>query len=181
MAKFDINFGASKIEVKAVDILEFYHLVLQASSQNQKSLKAKGEQGLVREDENNILRQDLNQGHTLLASSGLLNNDSSPDRPQNADWVVRGGSFSFIVGCKMAVQDVKLVDENGKTVNLISSKASAIYSKPMHLKEAMTKSELKIEIVQEGVAHAKWGMTQEYKQVPTGLWARCKIRQCPDN
>ncbi|PCD23307.1 hypothetical protein AU210_014830 [Fusarium oxysporum f. sp. radicis-cucumerinum] len=31
----------------------------------------------------------------------------------------------------------------------------------------MTKSEMKIEIVQDGVAHAKWGMTQEYKQVPT--------------
>ncbi|KAK7572449.1 hypothetical protein V3481_017644 [Fusarium oxysporum f. sp. vasinfectum] len=38
----------------------------------------------------------------------------------------------------------------------------------------MTKSEMKIEIVQDGVAHAKWGMTQEYKQVPTGLWAKCK-------
>ncbi|EXK24695.1 hypothetical protein FOMG_18591 [Fusarium oxysporum f. sp. melonis 26406] len=43
----------------------------------------------------------------------------------------------------------------------------------------MTKSEMKIEIVQDGVAHAKWGMTQEYKQVPTGLWAKCKSSE-PD-
>ncbi|EWG51742.1 hypothetical protein FVEG_10633 [Fusarium verticillioides 7600] len=42
----------------------------------------------------------------------------------------------------------------------------------MHLKEAMTKSEMKIEIAQDGKARAKWGMTQEYKQVPTCPWAK---------
>ncbi|EWY81740.1 hypothetical protein FOYG_15957 [Fusarium oxysporum NRRL 32931] len=45
----------------------------------------------------------------------------------------------------------------------------------------MTKSEMKIEIVQDGVAHAKWCMTQEYKQVPTGLWAKCKSSEPPFN
>ncbi|KAF5667487.1 hexokinase [Fusarium denticulatum] len=43
----------------------------------------------------------------------------------------------------------------------------------MHLKEAMAKSEMKIEIAQGGVARAIWGMTQEYRQVPTGLWSKC--------
>ncbi|KAH7121995.1 hypothetical protein B0J13DRAFT_628662 [Dactylonectria estremocensis] len=65
----------------------------------------------------------------------------------------------------MAVQDTKLIDENGKTVILISSEAASIYDKPMQFKDAMSKSELKIEIVQDGVAHAKWGMVQQYKKM----------------
>ncbi|KAM5519639.1 hypothetical protein FOXYSP1_18063 [Fusarium oxysporum f. sp. phaseoli] len=158
VAKFDINFGADKGDEKEANIEEFYYLVLQASSQQSKSRAAEEDRALIAEGEEDILPGDLNQGHTFLATSGLLNNSSSTDRVQNAHWVVRGGSFSFVVGCKMAVQDAQLVNENGK---------------------AMTKSEMKIEIVQDGVAHAKWGMTQEYKQVPTGLWAKCKSSE-PD-
>jgi hypothetical protein len=174
VAKFDINFGADKEDDKEVDIEKFYYRVLQASSQQAKSRTAQEERGLIAGGEEDILPGDPNQGHTFLATSGLLNNSSSTDRAQNADWVVRGGSFSFVVGCKMAVQDAKLIDENDKVVNSVSSEGPPIYARPMHLKEAMSKSEMKIEIVQEGVAHAKWGMTQEYKQVPTGLWAKCR-------
>ncbi|QGI88486.1 hypothetical protein CEK25_003442 [Fusarium fujikuroi] len=164
---------------KAADIKEFYHLVLQASSQPAESRTAEEKPALVAEDEGDILPGDPNQGHTFLATSGLLNNSSSPDRKQNADWTVRGGSFSFVVGCKIAVQDVKQVDENNNVVNSVSSKGPPIYARPMHLREAMTKSEMKIEIVQDGVARAKWDMTQEYKQVPTGLWAKYDESQDP--
>ncbi|KAH7216991.1 uncharacterized protein BKA55DRAFT_744059 [Fusarium redolens] len=152
----DFDYGTMKVEVQAVDILEFYHLVLQASSQQKETLAADEERGLIAEDEKDIIPQYPNQGHTFLVTSGLWNNCSSTDRPQNGDWVVRGGSFSFVVGCKMAAQDVKLVDENGKTVNPISSEGPLIFARPMHLKEAMSKSEMKIEILQDGVAHAKW-------------------------
>ncbi|KAH7006886.1 hypothetical protein EDB80DRAFT_842092 [Ilyonectria destructans] len=172
VAKFNINFGAGKSDVQAVDILEFYHLVLQASSQQKKSVTAEAEKSMVAEKDENILTQEMNQGHTLLATSGLLNNASSPQRTQNEDWVVRGGSFSFVVGCKMAVQYAEQVDENDKMVNSISSMADSIFAKPMQLTEAMSKSEMKIEILQDGVARDKWGMTQEYKLVPTGLWAK---------
>ncbi|QGI71151.1 hypothetical protein CEK26_003488 [Fusarium fujikuroi] len=179
VAKFDINFGGNKGDNKAADIKEFYHLVLQASSQPAESRTAEEKPALVAEDEGDILPGDPNQGHTFLATSGLLNNSSSPDRKQNADWTVRGGSFSFVVGCKIAVQDVKQVDENNNVVNSVSSKGPPIYARPMHLREAMTKSEMKIEIVQDGVARAKWDMTQEYKQVPTGLWAKYDESQDP--
>lgn len=117
VAKFDINFGADKGDEKEANIEEFYHLVLQASSQQSNSRAAEEDRALIAEGEEDILPGDLNQGHTFLATSGLLNNSSSTDRVQNADWVVRGGSFSFVVGCKMAVQDAQLVDENGKVVN----------------------------------------------------------------
>ncbi|TVY60272.1 hypothetical protein Focb16_v003870 [Fusarium oxysporum f. sp. cubense] len=179
VAKFDINFGADKGDEKEANIEEFYHLVLQASSQQAKGCTIEEERVLISEGEEDILPGDLNQEHTFLATSGLLNNSSSTDRVQNADWVVRVGSFSFVVGYKMAVQDAKLVDENDKAVNSASSEGPPIYARPMHLKEAMTKSEMKIEIVQDGVAHAKWGMTQEYKQVLTGLWAKYNESQDP--
>lgn len=179
VAKFDINFGSSKSSDPAVDMLAFYNLVLQAGSQKIKSVaeKEKEETSLVAEADKDVIIQPMNQGHTLLATSGLLNNNSSPERSQNADWVVRGGSFAFVVGCKMAAQDALLVDENDKTLNSVSNKGDSIYAKPMHLgmETPMAKSEVKIEIVQNGVSHgAIWGMTQQYKQVPSGLWGPCK-------
>ncbi|KAG5661276.1 hypothetical protein KAF25_005398, partial [Fusarium avenaceum] len=150
VAKFDINFGSSKSSDPAVDMLAFYNLVLQAGSQKIKSVaaKEKEETSLVAEADKDVIIQPMNQGHTLLATSGLLNNNSSPERSQNADWVVRCGSFAFVVGCKIAAQDALLVNESDKTLNSV-----------------------KIEIVQSGVSHgAIWGITQQYKQVPSGLW-----------
>ncbi|KAL5589969.1 hypothetical protein FOVSG1_011836 [Fusarium oxysporum f. sp. vasinfectum] len=179
VAKFDINFGADKGDEKEANIEEFYHVVLQASSQQAKSRTVEEEPALIAEGEEDILPGDSNQGHTFLATSGPLNNSSSTDRVQNADWVVRGRSFSFVVGCKMAVQDAKLVDENDKVVNSVSLEGPPIYTRPMHLKEATTKSEIKIEIFQDGAAHAKWGIKQEYKQVPTGLWTKYDESQEP--
>ncbi|CVL11755.1 hypothetical protein FPRO06_13055 [Fusarium proliferatum] len=179
VAKFDINFGGNEGDNKAADIEEFYHLVLQASSQQANSGSPEEERALAAAAEEGIVPGEPNQGHTFLATSGLLNNSFSTDRKQNADWTVRGGSFSFVVGCKMAVQDVKQIDESNNVVNSVSSKGPPIYARPMRLEEAMTKSEMKIEIVQDGVARAKWGMTQEYKQVPTGLWAKYDKSQDP--
>jgi hypothetical protein len=90
VAKFDINFGADKGDEKEANIEEFYHLVLQASSQQSNSRAAEKDRALIAEGEEDILPGDLNQGHTFLTTSGLLNNSSSTDRVQNADWVIRG-------------------------------------------------------------------------------------------
>ncbi|EMT68759.1 hypothetical protein NOF04DRAFT_1362659 [Fusarium oxysporum II5] len=105
VAKFDINFGADKGDEKEANIEEFYHVVLQASSQQAKSRTVEEEPALIAEGEEDILPGDSNQGHTFLATSGPLNNSSSTDRVQNADWVVRGRSFSFVVGCLWAKYD----------------------------------------------------------------------------
>ncbi|KAF4442107.1 transcriptional activator srcap [Fusarium acutatum] len=164
VAKFDINFGADKGDEKEANTEEFYHLILQASSQETKSQAAEEEHAVIAEGKKNtILPGAVNQGHTFLATSGLLKNSSSTDREQNADWAVRGGSFSFVVGCKMEVQDAKQVDEKENVVNSVSSKGPPIYARPMHLKEAMTKSEMKIEIAQDGVARlwAKYDESQD--------------------
>ncbi|KAF5635839.1 hypothetical protein F52700_5151 [Fusarium sp. NRRL 52700] len=123
VAKFDINFGADSGHENEASIEEFFHLVLQASSQQAKSQAAE-------------------------------------EKQQNADWVVRGRSFSFVVGCKMVVQDAKLIDEKDEVVNSVSSKGPPIYARPMHLKETMAKSEMKIEIVQDGL-WAKYDESQD--------------------
>jgi hypothetical protein len=177
VTKFDINFGPGRSVEPEVDILGFYRLVLQADSQmKKKAVEAKEEDvGLLTEADADILVQPLDEGHTLLATSGLLNNNASTDRSQNEDWVVRGGSFSFVIGCKMAAQEAKLIDEKNTTLNSVKSEGAAICSKPMHLDTAMRLSELRVEITQDGVSHgAVWGMVQQYKQVPTGLWGPCK-------
>jgi hypothetical protein len=177
VAKFDINFGPAKSVEPAVDILTFYHLVLQVGSQKTKAVEAEKEEevGLVTAADKDILPQPPNEGHTVLAVSGLLNNSSSPERSQNAAWVVRGGSFSFVIGCKMAAQEAKLVDEKDTTLNSVKSEGAAICSKPMHLDVAMNMSELKVKITQNGGSNdAVWGMVQQYKQVPAGLWGPCK-------
>ncbi|KAF5560117.1 transcriptional activator srcap [Fusarium napiforme] len=105
VAKFDIDVGSDKHDDKEANIEEFYHLVLQASSQ-QASSQSVVERALIAEGEENILPGDPRQGHTFLANSGLLNNSSSSYRKQNEEWVVRAGSFSFVVGCKMAVEGI---------------------------------------------------------------------------
>ncbi|KAF5642412.1 transcriptional activator srcap [Fusarium tjaetaba] len=134
---------------------------------------------MIAECEGKILPEDPSQGHTFLANSGFLNNSSSSYRKQNEEWVVRAGSFSFVVGCKMSVEDAKYFDEEKNVVNSVSSKGPTIYVRPMHLKEAMAKSDMNIVMTQDGNARAIWGMTQEYKPVPAGLWARHDESQDP--
>ncbi|RKK35273.1 hypothetical protein BFJ67_g13349 [Fusarium oxysporum f. sp. cepae] len=128
VAKFDINFGADKGGEKEANIDEFYHLVLQASSQQSNSRAAEEDRALIAEGEEDILPGDLDQGHTFLATSGLLNNSSSTDRVQNADWVVRGGSFSFVVGYDESQDPTKssqrnniddLLDNNSASLKLM--------------------------------------------------------------
>ncbi|RYC79976.1 hypothetical protein BFJ63_vAg17138 [Fusarium oxysporum f. sp. narcissi] len=130
VAKFDINFGADKGDEKEANIEEFYHLVLQASSQQSNSRAAEEDRALIAEGEEDILPGDLDQGHTFLTTSGLLNNSSSTDRVQNADWVVRGGSFSFVVGYDESQDPTKssqrnniddLLDNNSASLKLMMS------------------------------------------------------------
>ncbi|KAM0226653.1 hypothetical protein ACHAP5_012359, partial [Fusarium lateritium] len=157
VAKFNISFGSSKSSNPAVDMLAFYNLVLQADSQKIKSIAVEKEEetSLAAEADEDVIFQPMNQGHTLLVTSGLLNDNASPERCQDADWVVRGGSFAFVIRCKMAAQDALLINENNRTLNSVSNKGDKIYAKPMHLgeKTLMTKSEVKIEIIQNGVSH----------------------------
>lgn len=157
---FSVSFGDSPTDMPAITLTEFYDLVLQASSQQNTS------QSIAQA----VAPESTGEGHVFLVQSGLINNSEIPERQQNASWAVRGGTFAFVVSCKMAIDTANL-GENSITYN-----ANKIYSKPMKLTNPMS-STLNVVISQDGVARddAVWGMENTIKTVPTGLWASCKF------
>lgn len=177
---FDINFGDSQKSVDPVSLLEFYLLVLQASSQNSSSL-SRGLVGGLEEEEDNIAARasntrPKNEGHVFLATSGLLNPGDKTKRPPNETWTVRAGIFAFTIGCKMAINQVKLTPD-GEPIIIYGDPAKDIdvFSRPMHLQKPMV-STLIVEATQDGVPKpdAGWRFDAHIVSVPKGLWAKCK-------
>lgn len=172
VTSFDISFGDSKANVPAITLFEFYELVLQASSQQQnasRSIAAAAETRRITDASDPVTRPK-NEGHVFLVQSGLMNNSEVPEREPNAPWTVRGGTFSFLVSCKMAINTAKRGDKT------ITYPQNGVYSRPMKLTNPMS-STLTIDITQKNVAQseAEWGMDKHIKVVPTGLWAKCKF------
>lgn len=132
---FSISIGDSPTDVPAITLIEFYELVLQASSQRNTSKSITQA----------VVPKSTGEGHVFLVQSGLINNSEIPERQENANWTVRGGTFAFVVSCKMAIDTVKLGE------NSITYTANKIYSKPMKLRNPMT-STLNIAITQDGEA-----------------------------
>ena len=156
--QFDIYFGESSSSNPPVSLLEFYHLVLQASSGGAGTSTATPQQ---------------DEGHTFLAQSGLINDSDKPARERNQTWTVRGGALSLVVGCKMAIGRA---DQTGSPEdNHVEYTTNKIYARPMRLTEPLT-STLKLSITRAGLETAvqAWGMDKVLKSVPTGLWGRCK-------
>ena len=181
--KFTIYFGTKKQAPDAVDLAAFYNLVLQESSKNpqtQSSVKQSKIRGLtdieVGDETTHFNQMPKNQGHTFLAQSGLMNDNSDPSRTQNEQWVVRGGTFSFVVGCKMVIDTGAIYsnDDTEPPVASVTSGTETIYAKPMHLsgKDCLD-STLKVIIKQP--ERYEWGIHQQYKSVPTGLWGECEF------
>jgi hypothetical protein len=96
-----------------------------------------------------------------------MNDSFDPKREQNAEWVVRGGTFSFSIGCKMMVDYVKLVGNEKEDIDVKASGAGSIYAKPMKT-DLNLDSHMIVQITQTQGTQA-WGMSQEYKSVPIGL------------
>lgn len=196
IAAFDINFGRDKSDDQIVHLYAFYQLVLQSSSSSSSMASAARTVGgsatasmITAAGEGDASSAALaesdpvvpkNEGHNFLAQSGLLNPNEKAERPQNDDWIVRAGTFSFVVGCKMAVNAVK-TDPNGTPILTYGDQASGIdvFSKPMKLRSPMT-STVVVDIRQDGVSQADqgWQYDKYIKNVPTGLWAKCKSCHC---
>ncbi|KAM5362590.1 hypothetical protein ACJA88_013947 [Fusarium oxysporum] len=141
--KFHIDFGDSDSGNKRLSLSQFYALVLQASSQGggASSLAEPTPSRIteVGDDDEDVSSASVttppeNQGHTFLAQSGLMNDSDKPQRDPNASWTVRGGTFSLVIGCKMAVSKAEQLktEEEGVVDHVAYNKAS-IYAKPMEL------------------------------------------------
>jgi len=178
ITSFDINFGATDAKSQPVTLDEFYGLVLQASSKPD-SKQARNP---------NTDERPKNEGHTFLAQSGLMNNSELPERQPNTPWIVRGGTFSFVIGCKMAINNAERVDddtepdEEKKVLDSCSYTVKDIYAKPMKITSRL-ESTMTFSITQDGAGNddAQWGMESFTKSVPTGLWGKYDSKTDPSN
>ncbi|KAK4152314.1 hypothetical protein C8A00DRAFT_16367 [Chaetomidium leptoderma] len=178
---FHINFGSAGSDKPPASLLEFYNLVLQASSKKtttqsgQKSVEVPA-LALAAAAEAEAGEEDppkKDDGHTFLAQSGLMNDSGAPERDHNQTWTVRGGTFAFVLGCKMAIAKAEQVDESDKPFATVEYTNNAIYARPMRLTGPLDSS-VKVAITEVG-SHdppKTWRMEKVIKSVPTGLWAK---------
>ncbi|KAI1113394.1 hypothetical protein F5Y14DRAFT_452108 [Nemania sp. NC0429] len=174
-----INFGDARSDIDPVSLLGFYELVLQADK-SAKSIETKQDvlagsrvtelEWTEQNEEPHDVPQD--EGHTFLAESGLMNDTDKPVRKHNQTWLVRGGSFVCVIGCKMAIKRAEMDGDTG--VNPINHDP-ALYAKPMRLSgdNSELKSNLQISITRkDGEVIRGWTMEAAIKSLPTGLWGK---------
>ncbi|KAI0907851.1 hypothetical protein F4823DRAFT_527482 [Ustulina deusta] len=176
---FDINFGKDEPRDEAISLLDFYLLVLQSQTSASKlSAAAKSRLGIASQDDDGdvVEAQDeisrpMNEGHNFLAQSGLLNPADNPERNQNDEWIVRAGSFSFVVECKMAIDAVKNDPEAEEPILTYDG----VYSRPMKLKIGMSMSStLTVVVQQDGESEPDegWQYSRYLKSLPQALWGQ---------
>lgn len=171
---FDINFGQSEARVPAVTLAEFYQLVLQASpnaSSASRALLTMSAEGDETAEEALAASPAKNEGHNFLAQSGLLNPGDKPNKQPNEPWIVRAGTFSFVVGCKMAITSFKNAVDGPAILT-----GDDVYSKPMQLTSPVD-STLVVTVQQDGVPDPDdgWRYEEYRKSVPKALWGQCKF------
>ncbi|KAI1468602.1 uncharacterized protein F4812DRAFT_470487 [Daldinia caldariorum] len=168
---FDINFGNDQGSNETVTLEQFYQLVLQAGTNPARSV-AQGAKLAVEaageEPEPLAYTPPKNEAHNFLAQSGLLNPEDNPERDQTVPWIVRAGSFSFVVDCKMPINAVK-DDPNGD--NILTH--DEIFAKPMKLTQTLT-STITIVVQQDGEGEPDegWKYDKYLNRLPRGLWAK---------
>lgn len=183
VVKFNINFGDAGKNVDPISLLEFYKLVLQADKSGkrlqaeQKALASPRVTELEEAEEDGKQLRDMPQdeGHTFLAESGLMNDTEKPVRKQNQAWLVRGGSFVCVIGCKIAIKRADQMDGDDSIDHVAYDQA--LYAKPMKLKgdNSQLKSNLQISITRkDGEVIKGWKMETAIKSLPAGLWGECE-------
>ncbi|KAI1198695.1 putative transcriptional activator srcap-like protein [Nemania serpens] len=177
----NINFGDDQTNVDPVSLLEFYKLVLQADK-SAKTIEAEQDvlagprvTELEWAEQNEELYDDMPQdeGHNFLAESGLMNDSEKPVREHNQIWLVRGGSFICVIGCKMAIKRADQMDGDDSIDQITHDQA--LYAKPMRLRggQSELKSNLQISVTRKDREVIKgWKMEAVIKSLPTGLWGK---------
>ena len=181
VVKFNINFGDAETNVDPIALLEFYELVLQADKSSNLQTEAPAlASPRVTEVEANDEKQPMdmpkNEGHTFLAESGLMNDTDKGARKQNQDWIVRGGSFVFVIGCKMAISRADQMDGETSIGNITYDQA--VYARPMKLTAQTKELEATLEISltrKDGKVITGWQMEKVVKSLPTALWGEWEL------
>lgn len=146
----DINFGDSPNEVKPLTLNQFYDLVKQSGT-NQSETAAKD--------------------HLFLPQSGLSNASDKPSAVSNAKWMVRAGTFSFTVACRVPVQMAAIEGQREACRH-----APDIYAKPMQQKDPLS-STLAVTITRDQGTSTEgaWGIEKQVQPLPKGLWDTCTL------
>jgi hypothetical protein len=176
---FDVNFGDDQRGAKAISLEEFYTLVLTSSAKPAapKAVAAITEGSDKKEKKKKKKKKKKNDGHLFLARSGLVNKSDNPEKVGGEPWTVRGGTFSCVVSCHMAIRKAT-VNEQAP----IEYSGKEIFAKPMKLiqTEALI-SDLTVTIIsidpktgKEYVNNDIWGVDRHMKNVPEGLWGECE-------
>lgn len=163
VAAFNINFGDSLPTVDKITLFEFYKLV---SSAGDKSTMPSLPAGQPR---------PMNEGHNFLVQEGLMSDADaakSGKKEPSAMWLVRAGSFAFIIDSKMAVGEV-----NKGTDTPVKYTEKPIFAKPMQIDSPMT-STMTVTISRQDNATKKdipnWFARPVIKSVPSGSWSSRK-------
>ncbi|RAQ50495.1 hypothetical protein AFGD_003033 [Aspergillus flavus] len=155
VTSFDIKFGEGQAKPSPLTLLDFYQLVLETASQ------PAGQNNTLQS--RNRASRPINEGHIFLAQSGLLGTEAGPPESPNERWVVRGGTFSLKVCCKMALGKLTVGNET-------IEEDQRIYAKPMQLTSPMT-SDMTVTITQGDQDYAsKWKIKKQTQPLPTALW-----------
>lgn len=190
---FNIDFGPRPQGKPAVSLKEFYEMVLQASQGSQSSAESLLALGDEEEEEADMGAEAViedNDAHVFGCQSGLLEEDGKQETPAGGKWLVRGGSFSFGVTCRVAISNatVKSVDQSAIATEAATDSVTwptEIYAKPMKLMQGLT-SEITISVERSNAvqtfsheaqaqAAPQWQMTPVFKHVPVALWGICKF------
>lgn len=185
---FDINFGDSQRDPKPANLEEFYQLVLTSSTKAKAPPviataalpAAKGDESPPSPGASAALvaANVKTDGHLFMCEGGMVNHSSDPNKDTNAPWTVRGGLFTCVVACKMAIRTA-VVNDGPPVVY----EENAIYAKPMQLSMPLDSSlKVTIESVESDSGKVMesedgWGVEQHIKPAPEGLWKICE--SCP--
>ncbi|KAK6860469.1 hypothetical protein PG995_004105 [Apiospora arundinis] len=177
ITSFNIDFGKPANDDEKCTLYQFYKLVLQSdssvSASSSPAMLTSGKKVAVAGEKNDP-PVPKNEGHNFLALSGLLNPDEKTERPPNEPWIVRAGTFSFLIACKMAINSVKNDPDKGPIITYGKPEAGIdVFGKPMRLTKPMT-SVLTVVVKQDGVSNPDegWQYEQSIKSVPQGLWSK---------
>ncbi|KAK0762714.1 hypothetical protein N5P37_005532 [Trichoderma harzianum] len=140
---FDVNFGAPPQPPPAVTLERFWNVVLKSSGSSPPSMLTSDDVMKKDDNKNDDKKKQDNPAILLTCESGLEPAPPGTTAKDDDPWLVRGGSFSFLVTFQFAINKASVVElRDGKDRKCASAKIKAehqkVYGKPMQLTDSLT-------------------------------------------
>ncbi|KAL7957823.1 hypothetical protein V8C34DRAFT_314537 [Trichoderma compactum] len=162
---FDVNFGAPPQPPPAVTLERFWNVVLKSSGSSPPSMLIENDGMRKDDDKDDDRKKRDNPAILLTCEAGLEPAPPGTTAKDDDPWLVRGGSFSFLVTLQFAVNKASVVEiRDGKDCKTATAKIKAehqkVYGKPMQLTDSPTPEAtiLRIEPIVKPVQCSLWGI-----------------------